>query len=150
MIIDAIGNLNRYVSLHPSFDEAFEYITTTDLANIAIGTYILEEGVLKAIFSDQPGKTKAESLEKFECHNRYIDIQVCISGEEQIGWKPRHDCHSPKGEYNNEKDVLFFNDEPDMFFTLRPGQFVIFFSEDVHAPMIGDGNIRKLVMKVKV
>lgn len=150
MIIDDINNAGKYVGLHPLFADAFEYINTTDLTRVEEGTIVLQEGLLKAIFSDKPGKTRQASLEKFECHNKNIDIQVCISGTEEIGWKPRGACVAPKDAYNDEKDVQFYNDAPDMFFTLNAGQFVIFFPEDVHAPMIGEGNIKKLVIKVKI
>jgi YhcH/YjgK/YiaL family protein len=37
-----------------------------------------------------------------------------------------------------------------MFFQLTDGQFAIFFPEDVHAPMIGEGEIKKVVIKVKI
>ena len=37
-----------------------------------------------------------------------------------------------------------------MFFQLTEQQFVILFPEDVHAPMISDGEIKKLVIKVKI
>jgi beta-galactosidase beta subunit len=37
-----------------------------------------------------------------------------------------------------------------MFFGLTDGQFVILFPEDVHAPMISDQKIRKVVLKVKI
>jgi beta-galactosidase beta subunit len=60
-------------------------------------------------------------LAKFECHNKNIDIQLCISGFETIGWKPREKCETPNGDYNAEKDVQFFNDVPDTFFQLRDG-----------------------------
>jgi YhcH/YjgK/YiaL family protein len=43
-----------------------------------------------------------------------------------------------------------FHDEADTFFQLTNGQFAIFFPEDVHAPMIGEGEIKKLVIKVKI
>jgi beta-galactosidase beta subunit len=36
-----------------------------------------------------------------------------------------------------------------MYFELTDNQFAIFFPEDVHAPMIGEGVIKKLVVKVK-
>jgi beta-galactosidase beta subunit len=36
-------------------------------------------------------------------------------GIENIGWKPRQKYTKPIGEYNAEKDVLFYNDNPDMF-----------------------------------
>lgn len=149
MIIDTIQNAHKYFSLHPLFEKAFEYIKQNDLANTADGKSDIAEG-LKAIISNAPGKTKETSLAKFECHDKNIDIQLCVSGVETIGWKPREKCIIPNGEYNDEKDVRFFNDEPDMFFNLTNGQFAIFFPEDVHAPMIGDSDIKKLVIKVKI
>ncbi len=149
MIIDTIQNAHKYFSLHPLFEGAFEYIKQNDLANAADGKSAIAEG-LKAIISNAPGKTKETSLAKFECHDKNIDIQLCVSGVETIGWKPREKCIIPNGEYNDEKDVRFFNDEPDMFFNLTNGQFAIFFPEDVHAPMIGEGDIKKVVIKVKI
>lgn len=147
MIIDTLANASKYFSVHPLFAKAFSYISNTDLQHIEMGRYEIEEG-LKAIFSDKPGVTVETSREKFECHNKNIDIQFCIRGKETIGWKPRGQCVSPKGEYNEEKDVLFYADAPDMYFQLTDGQFAIFFPEDVHAPMIGEDNIKKLVIKV--
>jgi len=151
MIVDTLANASKYTSIHPLFAKAFEYIQSTDLANIEIGKYDIAEG-LKAIFSDKPGMSAAESIAKFECHDKNIDIQFCIKGRETIGWKPRQNCTAPKGEYNPEKDVSFFSDVPDMYFGLTNGQFAIFFPEDVHAPMIAvdEDSIRKLVIKVKI
>ena len=149
MIIDTLKNASKYYAVHPLFEKAFAYILQTDLASATDGKLDIGEG-LKAIFSNAPGKTKEASTAKFECHNKNIDIQFCIRGVETIGWKPRESCVAPNGEYNAEKDVLFYSDKPDMFFQLTDGQFAIFFPEDVHAPMIGEGDIKKLVMKVKV
>ena len=149
MIIDTIQNASRYFSVHPLFEKAFEYINQNDLANTPDGKSDIAEG-LKAIISNAPGKTAETSLAKFECHNKNIDIQLCVNGVETIGWKPREKCVTPNGEYNDEKDVQFFGDAPDTFFTLTNGQFAIFFPEDVHAPMIGEGEIKKLVLKIKI
>ncbi len=149
MIIDTIQNAARYFSVHPLFEKAFAFIKETDLANAADGKSDIAEG-LKAIFSNAAGKTKEASLAKFECHNKNIDIQVCINGLETIGWTPREKCVTPNGEYNEEKDVQLYHDGADTFFQLTNGQFAIFFPEDVHAPMIGDGPIKKLVIKVKI
>jgi len=149
MIIDTIANAHKYFGVHPLFEQAFAYITSTDLLNAEVGKSDIDGDNLKAIISNKPGVTAEESTAKFECHNKNIDIQLCIKGVEQIGWKPREKCVAPKGEYNPEKDVLFYGDAPDMYFQLTDGQFVIFFPEDVHAPMIGEGEIKKLVIKVK-
>jgi YhcH/YjgK/YiaL family protein len=149
MIIDTLQNAPKYFSAHPLFAKAFEYISNTDLANAADGKADISDG-LKAIYSNAPGKTIEVSCAKFECHNKNIDIQLCISGFETIGWKPREKCKIENGGYNTEKDVQLYNETPDMYFQLTDGQFVIFFPGDVHAPMIGDGEIKKLVIKVKI
>jgi len=149
MIVDHIANAPKYFSLHPLFETAFSFIHSNYFDQIPEGKTQVEEGLL-AILSNANGKTKEDSLKKFECHNKNIDIQLCLSGNETIGWKPRHHCKNPNGEYNEEKDVQFYNDNPDTFFQLKDGQFAIFFPEDVHAPMIGDDMIKKLVMKVRI
>ena len=149
MIIDTLANAHKYTSLHPLFAKAFEYINATDLKAIEDGKYEVSEG-LKSIVATKIGMTAQESEAKFECHNNNIDIQICLKGIENIGWKSRQKCTKPIGEYNAEKDVLFYNDNPDMFFQLNDNQFAIFYPNDVHAPMIGNGFIRKIVFKVKI
>ncbi len=148
MIIDTLDNAARYYSVHPLFQKAFEYIKTQDLKSIEVSKFDISEG-LKGVIAEKEGMTAEESASKFECHNNNIDIQLCITGPEIIGWRPRSTCSNPKGEYNIEKDVLFFNDAPDMHFTLNDNQFAIFFPEDVHAPMIADGVVKKMIIKVK-
>jgi len=150
MIIDTIQNAHKYFSVHPLFEKAFDYVKATDLATVEVGRADIADG-LKAIISNKKGMTAAESIAKFECHNNNIDIQLCITGVETIAWKPREKCVATKGEYNPEKDVLFYDEAPDMYFQLTDNQFAIFFPEDVHAPMIGgDEEIKKLVIKVKI
>src|SRR6476620_3280154 len=112
MIIDTIKNASKYFSVHPLLEKAFEYINNTDLNATEVGKYEIDGDNLKAIFSNKKGMTQDESVAKFECHDKHIDIQLCITGNEQIGWKPRSDCKHQKGEYNAEKDVVFYNDPP--------------------------------------
>jgi biofilm protein TabA len=150
MIIDTLQNASKYFWVHPLFKKAFEYISLTDLDNTEPGRYEIEGENLKAIFSNKKGMMAAESIAKFECHNKHIDIQLCINGTEQLGWKDREKCTVLNGGYNAEKDVQFYSDAPDMYFQLTNGQFAIFFPEDVHAPMIGNDEIKKLVIKVKL
>jgi YhcH/YjgK/YiaL family protein len=103
-----------------------------------------------SIISDEDAVPMMESCANFECHNTYIDIQIVLKGKETVGWRARTSCSSPKGEYSEEKDVLFYADAPTLFFELHAGMFSIYFPEDVHAPMIGEGAIKKVVMKVRV
>ena len=149
MIIDTLNNASKYYSLHPSFAKAFEFLHQNYLATLPDGVLYTPE-VQKVIVNTANGKTAETSLSKFECHDKNIDIQLCVKGLETIAWKPREKCVKPNGDYNPEKDVRFFSDAPDMYFKLTDGQFGIFFPEDVHAPMIGEGEIKKVVIKVKI
>ena len=149
MIIDTLANGDQYAALHPRFKAAFDHLQSLDLQALEVGRYDVADGI-KVIVSDKDGVSAETAAGKFECHNKNIDIQLCIRGVETIGWKPRNDCKSPKGEFNEEKDVIFYADAPDMYFQLKDSQFVIFYPNDVHAPMIGEGPIKKLVVKVAV
>lgn len=149
MVIDTLNNASKYYSLHPSLAKAFEFLQQNDLVNLAQGISETPEG-MTLIVNTANGKTVEASLESFECHDKNIDIQVCVRGFETFGWNSREKCVTPQGTYNPEKDVRFFSDAPDLFFQLTEGQFAVFFPEDVHATMISDGEIKKVVIKVKI
>ncbi len=150
MVIDSLKNIDRYITLHHRFSKAIEFIDTTNLLSLEPGEIRIDGEDIRAIIMEKELVSIAESTDGFECHNTYIDIQVCISGQETVGWKSRSTCNLPKGAYSLEEDVLFFADQPDMYFQLREGQFGIYFPDDVHAPIIGEGNIKKMVIKVRV
>lgn len=148
MIIDSLENAGKYIHLHPRFAKSFEFIKAQNLEAIEVGKFEIDGKDIHASVSLKDGVT--EDAAKFEAHNNYIDIQVCPTGSETIGWKPRSKCTTEKEPYNTEKDVIFYSDKPDTYFQLHTGQFAIFYPEDVHAPMIGEGPIKKLVVKVKL
>jgi YhcH/YjgK/YiaL family protein len=147
MIIDDLQNAQRYFGLHPKFKQAFDYIRRQP-ETPEPGKYPVDGDCIHASVSLKEGVKAADA--KFEAHENYIDIQVCPVGTETIGWKPRHNCTQPRTDYDPVKDVTFYNDKPDMYFSLHAGQFAIFFPEDAHAPMIGEGPVKKLVVKVKL
>ena len=43
-----------------------------------------------------------------------------------------------------------FGDKPDLWFSLPPGSFAIFFPSDAHAPLAGAGKTMKAVVKIAV
>jgi biofilm protein TabA len=105
MIIDTLNNASKYTSLNPLFAKAFDFINQNDIANLPDGVSEISEG-LKVIVNTGNGKTAETSLAKFECHDKNIDIQICVKGLETIAWKPREKCVIPNGEYNPEKTCV--------------------------------------------
>ena len=51
-------------------------------------------------------------------------------------------------DFDVEKDIQLFTDVPQCFYTVREGQFSILFPEDGHAPMLGEGHVKKCIFKV--
>jgi YhcH/YjgK/YiaL family protein len=150
MILDSIDCLPAYINLHPRFAKAFECIKVANYTDLQTGEVKWDGEDIRAIVIHDQLVNEKDSTDYFECHNTYIDIQIVYEGVERVGWKSRSNCLMPRGEYNAEKDVLFYEDSPELFFELKPSHFAIYFPDDVHAPMIGEGTIKKMVVKVRV
>lgn len=146
MILDSMNNTAAYESLHPLFKKAFDYIKATDLSSMEAGKIELEGNKLIVSIADIFGKNKTEAL--IETHDKYIDIQMPLIGTEKIGWKPRSALNEISVPYNQVNDITFYIDKPTAYTKIYPGQFAIYFPEDGHAPGIGEGAIRKVIVKV--
>lgn len=148
MIHDSLKNSSSIEKLHPLFKQAFDYLKSTDFSKMEDGRYELDGDKLYVSIASIKGKDKCDA--PIETHKKYIDIQLPLLGVEKIGWKAGCDLQETSKPYNTEKDITFFVDRPTAYTKIYPGEFVIYFPEDGHAPGIGEGIIRKIVVKVAV
>ncbi|MDO8413832.1 MAG: YhcH/YjgK/YiaL family protein [Gallionellaceae bacterium] len=146
MILSTFPQFTSYAVLHPLFPRAFEYMRSTNLLALAPGIYPIIDEQLFAIVEHAAGRSRIDA--KLECHRKYIDIQLVLEGVDEMGWKLVRDCHQPVSDYSAEKDIQFFHDAPDTWITTPPGAFCIFFPEDAHAPLVSEGQIRKVIFKI--
>ncbi|MCD8034053.1 MAG: YhcH/YjgK/YiaL family protein [Alistipes sp.] len=148
MILDSLKNSALYENVNPRMKKAFALIASTDWTTMEPGIHELDGKDIYVNVMERELKQKPDA--KLEVHNEYIDIQVLISGrEESFGWSERKDLKLPQSEFDAEKDIQFFDDVPQTYYTLRPGQFTVLFPEDGHAPMVGEGTMRKIIVKVR-
>jgi biofilm protein TabA len=148
VILDTLANSARYADMHPGFARAFEFLASTDLAAIAPGRHDLDGDNLFVMVNENEGR--GEDAARLEVHRRYIDIQYTILGDELIGWVPLVRCIAPDGAFDEAKDILFLDDRPSTYVAVPPGSFAIFFPHDAHAPLAGQGFLKKAVVKVAV
>lgn len=148
MIISKLENSSRIEPLHPLFKRLFDYVKQHDLLNHELGRIVLEGDEL---FINNV-ELKGVSLEKqpLEIHRDYIDVHILLEGEESIGWKAIEDLTNETKPYEKEGDCALYSDRPTTCVNMKPGEFVIVYPEDPHAPAIGEGKIRKLIAKVRV
>lgn len=147
MVLSTLSDSKRYYSMHPLFERAFEFYSQTG-RNFDEGRHSIEGDDLILIISN--GAMRPADEAPLEAHNKYIDIQIVISGTESYGVRDRRLCKHSDGGYDSERDIEFFYDEFSNLVTLSPEDFVIFFPEDAHAPLIGRGDVKKAIFKIKL
>ncbi|MDR0694758.1 MAG: YhcH/YjgK/YiaL family protein [Prevotellaceae bacterium] len=148
MIIDTLTGLERYFPMNRHFEKVFKFLRSQPLHELAEGSYIIDGENAYLTVSVREGKNVEDA--KLEVHDSYIDIQMPLEGVETIGWRDRSYCEQLSGQYDEANDTAFFNDPAEAFFTLEPMTLAILFPHDAHAPLIGNGKIKKIVVKVKV
>jgi len=148
VIIDTLSNVDKYFSLNPRFAAAFSYLGKPLVRRMDSVREELDGDRLIALVSRKIGKQQNEA--KLEVHRKYIDIQFVLQGIDTMGWKPASDCSEVLAPYDEEKDIGFFADEPSMWCPVHAGSYAIFFPEDAHAPMVSNGEIHKIILKVAV
>ncbi len=149
MIRDNLNNAHQYDDLHPNFHTIFEILQSLNLDALQPGHIELDGKYVYINIGETENKTKDEA--KLESHRQYIDIQMPLSGNETFGVKPTNQCTNPIGEFDTERDFIYYEDAPDEYITLCKNEFVIFFPDDAHAPCINTAdNHLKLVAKVSI
>ena len=149
MIKVHIDNAHRYDDLHPNFRSVLEILQSLNLDALQPGHIELDGKYVYININETKSKTKEEA--KLESHRQYIDIQMPLIGNETFGVRPTKECFSPIGDFDIERDIVFYNDTPSEYITLSKGEFVIFFPDDAHSPCIDTAdNHLKLIVKISV
>ncbi|WP_416190842.1 YhcH/YjgK/YiaL family protein [Neisseria sp. CCUG12390] len=147
MITDTIANAGRYSALHPDFTDAVRLLQSLDFPNLPDGQYPCGNPNIRLFVGEEAMRSREDA--KPEAHIKHIDIQVPISGVETYGWTDRSRLKNGLG-YQEEKDIEFFDCIPEVWLDIHPGEFVLFFPNDGHAPLVGsEQTIRKAVFKIR-
>ena len=132
---------------NPLFGQLFDYLKTHCLDTMAAGRYEIDGDRLFLMLNINELKAREDA--PLEVHDRYYDLQIALRIEESFGLADRSACLSPRGEMNTEADILFFDDAPQRYVTLQPGEAIVLSPEMAHAPLIGEGEQFKAVFKIK-
>ena len=148
MIFDSLNHIEACRGIHPGVYKGLELLRDTDFGAKADGTYYADgDDLFYFVLSYET--TPANDV--LEVHNKYIEIQCVLSGEERINFGTLEDMDEeilprPEG------DVRFYRGATDSI-TVTAGKFAVFFPGEAHAPGIAVGSpapVRKVVVKVKV
>lgn len=147
MIYDSLENMQRYMNLHPQLAEAFRYLQGEEWKQLPNGRIVLNGDRLFANVDRYT--TVAEK--PFETHERYVDIQCIVSGDEIIGVAPAEELVE-KEAYDKQRDIAFWEAKrPYTQVHMHPGWFLMLFPGEAHAPCMhldGEHQVHKVVLKV--
>lgn len=148
MILANISDAAHYYALHPQLKVLFNYIASHDLSAAPAGRVTLDGDALFINVSDATLKHPEEQM--LEVHRAYIDVHFPLSGDEGIGISPLSALGQSDAPFDEVQDFALYTAPAQNYFTIHPGQFCLVYPHDAHAPILGQGTLRKLIAKIKI
>ena len=148
MIKDSLVNAEKYYNLSAGIKKTFLYIKENDLQSMADGKYMIDGAKLYINVNTYTTKDSAD----WEVHKKYIDVQYIISGEEKIGICNKEIC-TDKISYDKDRDIEFFDGDGGDFITMKTGDFMVIFPDEIHKPgmkLNSNSRMKKAVIKLAV
>lgn len=147
MILDSLDNIGRYRGVVPSLDKVIEFFEKTDFQTLKPGRIVLDDDRL--FINVQYIDPKSREQAPLERHVDYIDIQVPVSADEEMGFTPDVGLAPASVPYDKTADVAFHPGLSDTYLQVRKGMFTVFFPGEGHAPGITPGGVLKFIVKIK-
>ncbi len=144
MIIDKLENISNYDAVSKKVIDFLMSLTP----EIETGRYEIDETSYANI---DVYETKQPDNCKFEAHKKYIDIQMLLSGVEELDYMPVENLKVSQ-DYDEKRDIMFFESsaEPADTVILGNNKFAIIYPHEAHKPQITFGNSPQKVKKVVV
>lgn len=133
------------------WDKAFAFLGSNDLTKLELKRYDLDGDNLYVTISEYNSKNPETA--RYEAHQKYVDIQYVVTGNELIGIAPFGTQESVLQPYDATKDVGFYSFKNGKMFKATPAKFFIFFPTDAHEPGLKEETntpVRKAVVKLRL
>jgi YhcH/YjgK/YiaL family protein len=151
MVIDSLGNLNKYLTKE-QFSKVKDFLDKLS-PDMEEGYYEIDgENIFAKVMSYN---TSLRNDCKIEAHDKYIDIQSTLIGSEGIDVFHREELKEIQ-PYDNSNDVVFMEDNNAYYVTVNnlPAYFSMLYPNEAHRPQISlNGKcekVKKFVIKVQV
>lgn len=150
MIADCMTNIKNYLGISPNLDIAIEAVSKLNIDTVPFGKVKVDGD--RITYSCDIQKTRSEQGVLYEAHRKYMDIHICVTGQERIRLANTGTLTKRK-EYDEKSDMEWFEGQGQWDVTLKAGEFLICFPEDAHMPLLDHGErieYKKIMVKVAV
>ena len=144
MIIDKLENISNYSNISQNVVDFLINLS----AEKEVGHYVIDEYSYANV---DIYSTKSHNDCKFESHEKYVDIQMLLSGVEELDYLPVNDLDVSE-QYDPKRDITFYKKTdkiPDKII-LEPGKFALIYPYEAHMPQMNYNNVSNQVKKVVV
>ena len=153
MIFGNINNLGKeYRSFPKAIQKAIKYLKETDFSKLKEGKYHIQEEEMFAVL--QRYETIPKEEKNAEKHEKYVDIQYLLSGEETIGFGLENPKNEIVEQYEPIKERSLFDQlVKENYLIMSKGNFAIFFPKDIHRPGCvhkEKNSVLKVVIKISI
>ncbi|MCC5463813.1 YhcH/YjgK/YiaL family protein [Pelosinus baikalensis] len=151
MIYGQLKNFEQEkAALSPALQRGLLYLINTDLSSLPVGRHDIEGDTIFASVSEY--ETEPKEKRKPEAHQKYIDIQYVVSGEEMIGCSPLSPEYEVLQDELTLRDLIFYQGvQQEVELLLKPGIYAVLFPNDVHRPnctLHSATKVKKVVLKI--
>lgn len=152
MIYDVLTNTDTYSGLHSGILQVLKAAKQYTPENFPSGKIQLDGNDVYLNMANF--ETHAPEGALSEAHHCYIDVMVMVEGTETIYVKNTDKLQEITTPYDQSRDALFAKLDADALpVHMEPGNFIVLFPQDAHAPGChadGPSKVKKIVGKVRI
>lgn len=133
MIVTELRKITEFSEI-PYAQDIIDFIAEFKKTDMKTGRYDIHGDELFAAVSEYD--TEPEEDRKFENHRKYIDLQMLLSGNEELHWAPVDTLSMTEESYSKGGDIAFYDGESFGYTLLKDDICVILFENDAHKPNV--------------
>ncbi len=145
MIVDKLDKVDCY-RWDKKMARAFKFLKKNDLSSLKDGRIDIDGDKLFALVQSYDSKPLSKG--SWEAHRKYADVQVVVSGTEQMGYAEIDSLTA--NPYDEGKDFMRLTGEGG-FCRMSAGMFMVLYPQDAHMPGMAidkPAPVKKIVVKV--
>lgn len=136
--------------MEKKIEKVLEIIEDLDFDTVECGKYVVDDDIYYMV---QEYETKYPHEARYEAHQKYVDVQYILKGEERMEFAETSDLEVDEA-YNSENDAVFLKDPKVVDACIvEAGDYRIFYPEDAHKPGLcveKPSKVKKIVAKIKI
>ncbi|MCU0328772.1 MAG: YhcH/YjgK/YiaL family protein [Chitinophagales bacterium] len=146
MIINHLDHLKLYAATYPRLLEVDKMLQTQDILSLIEGKNPYSDDIY-TVFINGVKNPNFEGI--LEVHREWIDIHIPLDAQDIIATKPLALCQNEHKAYDLDNDYMLYREEDSCLSVIPIKSFALIDTDMCHMAMLGEGNIKKLVIKFK-